>query len=115
MLRRRAAAAAAVNEEGIGEARGVPWALLGAERALLLLPPPLTPDFFGGAGATACFTLRTSVLTLNLDFWLNMLIATLCSFFLFLFRLSKNVGRYRRSAAASRLLLLVADGRVTRG
>jgi hypothetical protein len=27
-----------------------------------------------GVGATACLTLRTSVLILNLDFWLNILI-----------------------------------------
>jgi len=51
------------DEAGMGEARGVPRTL-----ALLLLPPPLLLGFFAGFGATACLTLRTSVLTLNLDF-----------------------------------------------
>jgi hypothetical protein len=55
------------EEEGMGDARGVPW-------VLVLLPLPLPSLFFSGVGSTACLTLRTSVLTLNLDFWLNMLI-----------------------------------------
>jgi hypothetical protein len=61
-------------EEGRGEARGVPWALLGAERERREAEVPLVDGFLCGVGAISVLTLRTSVLILNLDFWLNMLI-----------------------------------------
>lgn len=68
-MRRAAAVVVLEEEEGCGEeVRGG----AGEARALVLVDDG--PAFFCGVGSTACLTLRTSVLTLNLDFWLNMLI-----------------------------------------